>query len=158
MLTGTIKSYNPHKGALACKESRWLGKGHGGFGVSGFLGFASGWWYSKRGNCMDLAFPAQFLFLVIFGDDRLPGLSHTRPSKTLQDWDDFLKRKWFYPKQVTFMRNFSFPPFPCYVLKKHPSTKNVSLEAVFSSISSHSSFLRPRLGVHWVQRTGYLCE
>ena len=88
---------------------------------------------------MDLAFPAQFLFLVIFGDDRMPGLSHTRPNKTLQDSDDFLKRKWFYPKQVTFMRNFSFPTFPCYVFKKHPTTKNVSVEAVFSSISSHSS-------------------
>lgn len=100
------------------KESRWFFVrdmvGFWGFWVSGFCFRVV---VLERRQLHGCSLSRSVFFLVIFGDDRLPGLSHTRPNKTLQDWDDFLKRKWFYPKHVTFMRIFSFPTFPCYVFK-----------------------------------------
>ena len=107
----------PSQGCLGLKKSRdGFVRDMVGFWVSWVSGVCFRMVVLERRQLHGCSLSRSVFVLVIFGDDRLPGLSHTRPNKTLQDSDDFLKRKCFYPKQVTFMRNFSFTYVPMLCL------------------------------------------
>ena len=152
MLTGTIKSYNPHKGALALQRVEMVSW------VSGFCFRMVVLERRQLHGC--IAFPAQFFFGEFWGWQIARVIAHKAKQNSP-------RLRWFFETEVILSQNTSLlwgiflsHTFPGYVFKNlRPSNhkKCFTTEAVFSSISSHSSS-PPRLGVYWVQRAGYLCE